>query len=290
MGSDVRSRGSGDYVRFIILSGARTGSNMLASSLNSSPEIICFRELFNFTAKRFIDFNVDGYDRFSADDRDLRNQDYRRFLRERIFCPHSEDIQAVGFKMPYDHFWGYEDLLPWLADDEQLRVVHLERRNILRTFVSFRIARSTQHWVSDIRPRSSQKAALHRILSELRRPVRTARRLLRPKEPAVRGSRPTLVLSPEECRFFFRKVEWDANYYGNLFARHPTHSICYEDIVEQRDATHASLQQFLNVEPRPLAELTRHQNPQPLAELIENYDELRAAFRETQHRWMFEEE
>ena len=38
---------SDGYVRFIILSAARTGSNVLASYLNSSEQIVCFRELFN---------------------------------------------------------------------------------------------------------------------------------------------------------------------------------------------------------------------------------------------------
>ncbi len=96
---------SGDYVPFIILSDARTGSTMLAQALNSSPHITCFREVFNFLHD-FIQSDVEGYDNFSETDLLLRRRDPVRFLDERIFGHYPEGVRAVGLKFHYGQFWG----------------------------------------------------------------------------------------------------------------------------------------------------------------------------------------
>lgn len=274
---------SADYVRFIILSGARTGSNMLASSLNSSPSITCFRELFNGFSG-FIDFSVEGYDNSSAEDRALRNQDFKRFLQERIFCQHPGETRAVGFKMPHVHFRLFPGLLEWLVEDGELRVLHLKRRNLLRMLVSLRIARATGGWVED------QKATLAGVLTPAkalraaRHPVRAARRLrtlLRPEEPRWKALRTPVVLSEAECRAFFAQVEHDSAHYEGLFRGHPLLTVYYEDLLQDRDQVFDQVQSFLGVKPRPLSVTTGRQNPEPLRELIENYDELYEAFKDT---------
>ena len=50
----------------------------------------------------------------------------------------------------------------------------------------------------------------------------------------------------------------------------------------------ADIQRFLGVRPTPLTVALRRQNPQPLSELISNFDELRAAFASTPQRAFFE--
>ncbi len=93
---------SGDYVRFIVLAGGRTGSNMLVQALNSSPSITCFGEILNRQIE-FVGFNVDGYDNFGGKDRALRDRDFNEFLSQRIYCLHPEEIRAIGFKLLYIH-------------------------------------------------------------------------------------------------------------------------------------------------------------------------------------------
>jgi hypothetical protein len=127
------------YTRFIILSDARTGSNLLQQSLDAHPNIVCFREIFNLDPA-YIDYEVDGWDGKLASDLALRAGDPVAFIRERVFGAHDERTQAVGFKFAYAHFWFHEKLLPALTEDEALRVVHLQRRNLLRSLVSLRIA------------------------------------------------------------------------------------------------------------------------------------------------------
>jgi hypothetical protein len=281
---------SRDYVRFIILTYARTGSTMFAASLNSSPNIICFRELFN-PIMDGIGFHVDGYDNASAQDRALRDQDFAKFLEDRIFCEHPKEIGAVGFKMPYVHFGSVPGLLEWLVGDTDIRVLHLKRRNPLRMLVSLRIAQTTGGWSEDrkgtlaskFRPANAARAARH--------PLRAANRLrkfLWPKEPPWKSLRAPVTLSEGECRTFFAEIERDSSHYGGLFGGHPQLTLSYEDLVEDRKNAFNQAQSFLGVKPRSLAVTTRRQNPEPLHKLIANHDELYAAFKNTPEAAFFD--
>jgi hypothetical protein len=51
----------------------------------------------------------------------------------------------------------------------------------------------------------------------------------------------------------------------------------------------ADVQRLLGLEPRPLIVSVRQQNPEPLRELIENYDELRGSFAGLPEAAFFEE-
>lgn len=54
----------------------------------------------------------------------------------------------------------------------------------------------------------------------------------------------------------------------------------YEDLVEQRQDVLRKTQSFLGVAPTPLSVTLRKQNPEPLRQLIANYDELYEAFKD----------
>ena len=60
-------------------------------------------------------------------------------------------------------------------------------------------------------------------------------------------------------------------------------TVYYEDLVADRKAALHELQVFLGLRPRSLPVATRQQNPEPLRELIANYDELREAFGDTEY-------
>lgn len=275
--------GSTEYVRFIILTYARAGSTMLASSLNSSPNIICFRELFN-PIMDGIGYHVEGYDNSSAEDRVLRNEDLRKFLRERIFCQHPKAIRAVGFKMPHVHFSSFPGLLEGLVEDTELRVLHLRRRNLLRMLVSLRIAQRTGGWSEDRKATLASKFRLSNVPGAARHPLMATNRLwrfLRPREPAWKSLRVPLTLSETECREFFKEIERDSDYYDGLFHEHPQLTLYFEDLLKDRRAVFNRVQSFLDLKPRPLAVTTRRQNPEPLRDLIANYDELYAAFKDS---------
>jgi hypothetical protein len=80
----------------------------------------------------------------------------------------------------------------------------------------------------------------------------------------------------------------NVRHFDNLFEKHPKLTVFYEDIIDQRERIYDQVQAFLGVEPQRLTETTHQQNPEPLRQLLENYEELYEAFRDSPHAWMFQ--
>jgi len=279
----------GSYVRFVLLSGARTGSTMLAHALNSHPQAMCFGELFNYTVKGAIDYIVEGYDKTDAGSMALRERDPVAFLSQRIFCHHPEQVRAVGLKYHYLHFLGFPGALDSLIAATDVRVLHLKRRNLLRMFVSLKMAYETGDWKRD-RPRpwlTSRNAGW-----ALRHPRSAAGRLLArlaPAQPSLAPS-PSVTISEQELRTFMHETELSIDHYDKLFAAHSRRDILYEEIEADPQGAFDAALAFLDLPPRHLQIALERQHPEPLRTLIENYDELSHRFRDSPNAWMFEEQ
>jgi len=251
------------YRRFIILSGPRTGSNLLAELLNSHPDVRCFRELFN--TEPTIDYGVAGYDGRNAADIALRAHAAPSFLAKRVFSSPDTGAKAIGFKFHYQHSLFHEGITEALAADGELRIVHLSRRNLLRQYVSHCTAERTDEW-------TRRKATSSSVIRNAWRRLRRTRK--RPAAPS------RLRLVPEETESYFWKQIVSADRFGNqVFAGHPRLELTYEDLDRDRVATMHPVWGFLGVSPYDEANssLTK-QNPRPLREVIVNYDALKERF------------
>jgi len=263
---------------------------MLVSLLNAHPQVTCFREVLN-PAHEFIIYGVEGYDNDRAADRALRDADPVAFLLQRIFCAHPAGTAAVGFKTQYEQIWLVPRALEWLLAQDDLRVIHLRRRNLLRARVSIRIAQMTGVWMERKPPPLAGLLTPANALRALRHPGRATkvvRATLRPKRPAADARQQPIALSLDECRFYFNWVEQNAAQYDDAFKGHPLVTLYYEDLVGDRRRRLEEVQKFLGVRPQSLPVATRQQNPEPLRELIANYDELRAAFKDTKYAEFFD--
>jgi hypothetical protein len=268
---------STDYVRFIILSGPRTGSHMLAQALNSSPHIVCFREVFNFL-QNFIQFEVEGYDNFDPADLSLRQDDPVRFLDERIFGRHPDPTRAAGFKLHYGQTMGYPGLLERLVEDEGIRVIHLRRRNLLRMLVSLRLAERTGVFLVDSKP-TVTPATVSKAIRHPAKAVGSLRRRLRQLTSSPQTARPRVRIPPEELFDFIVRTRIRSGNWDELFHAHPKMEVFYEDLLDRREEVFDEAQPFLGVDAEPLTVTMRKQNPEPLRELVENFDELYDAFK-----------
>jgi LPS sulfotransferase NodH len=230
--------GHRDYRPFVIVSRARSGSNLLVSLLGSHPQIDARGELL----KRLHDTPVD----------ERLAQIYGRKPRR---------IRAVGFKCFYYHPLDDRQAPVWphLAAIEQLHVVHLRRRNALRTLTSRRLAELTGEWV-DHRPDDEARAST---------------------KPKVRFDTATLRAELEQDE------AW-ATACRQRFAGHPVLEVVYEDLIAP-SGTHEDLLAFLGVAPHPLRTTLRRQNPEPLSALIEGFDDLRTHFEDTPWADCFDE-
>jgi hypothetical protein len=275
-------------VRFVLLSGARTGSTVFAYALNSHPQALCFGELFNYTVKGAIDYIVEGYDKTDPADMALRDTDAVAFLRQRIFRDHHQDVRAVGLKYHYLHFLGFPGALDSLIAATDVRVLHLRRRNLLRMFVSLKMAYETgdwkQHKPGPMLTRSNASWAVRHPAMAVAR----LRQRLAPPSTAPAPSRLSLRVLPDELQAFIDEVEHSSAHYDGLFAAHAKRDFFFEDLEADAGRVFDDAVDFLDLPRRKLRIALERQNPQPLPSLIENYGELERRYRDTQYAWMFD--
>jgi hypothetical protein len=277
-----------DYTRFVVLSHPRTGSTLLVQALNSNPGIVCLGEVFNWV-HHYVGYDLKGYDNYREEDYKLRNKDPVAFLHSRVFSQQPETIRALGFKLHYYHCsppWGFTGLAEHLAQDNGTRVIHLQRRNLLKTLVSNTIGQRTGDWARSVALpplRSVPKAVIHPARALQRATSIISVRISR----AVRNRRVTL--SPEECRAYFEETESLVSQFDELFRDHAKLTVLYEDILSDRDEVFARAQSFLGLEPQPVTTtLQKKQNPDDLRVLLENYEELHQAFADTKYADFFQ--
>jgi hypothetical protein len=133
------------YLKVVIVTRSRSGSNLLCSLLESHPAAFVWREVFrrpHYLTPALTEYLVNG-----------------RYLRR---------YRAVFYKVFYYHrvpagFWDR------LIVDEEIRIIHLVRRNYLDTFVSQREAAASGRWESFSRgskPKSTNER-LHVKVGEL---------------------------------------------------------------------------------------------------------------------------
>ncbi len=219
--------GNNHYRRFIVLSRSRTGSNLLISLLNSHPHIHAKGEVFSR----------------------LNGGDYRQVLAK-AFSKQPYYVKAHGFKFFYYHPLDDPSCGIWehLQSLDDLYIIHLKRKNTLRTLLSRKIAGTQDIWLVRSNQCSSSCS----------------------KKLSVR-------LTVNELNEGFKQTkEWEE--VGNsTFRNHPLLSIDYEDMVSDRAATFRKVTDFLGVQyKQPKSELKK-QNNRSMRETIINYDELKSS-------------
>jgi LPS sulfotransferase NodH len=241
--------GHDSYTRFIVLGRPRTGSTFLRSALNNHRELFTFGELFRHDqiswephlgrpAPRVIDY----YSNHPVE-----------FVENRVYRSYPAHIRAVGFKIFYHHAHKEfnEPIWSYLYANPHIRVVHIERRNLLKTYVSHKLAFLTGTW---------------KLTKE-----------------NGRSATPAISLTYEECEEEFRTATEQEQSYATRFANHPVLMLVYEDLVKYFDREVERLEDFLGVTRLTIQPTTLQQSKRPLSQQIVNYHELKEQFQNT--RW-----
>jgi LPS sulfotransferase NodH len=248
-------RGRQDYTKFILLSRSRTGSNLVRSLLNAHSAVVVFGEVFRNPDA--VDFALPNYET-DARTLALYQRDPLVFLNTRVFRRMPRQVQAVGFKLFYYHArtdpWA--TVWPYLRDLAGLRVIHIKRRNILRTHLSRARAERSDRWVN--------------LSGE-------------PEQAAP------VELSYAAClQDFTQTRQWEREA-DDFFAAHPRLDLAYEDLEHDHQPAVAQLLGFLDLPPEPIAPETHKQSQQPLAAAIANYADLKRQFAGSEWEAFFEE-
>ncbi|MGC1506805.1 hypothetical protein [Ketobacter sp.] len=226
--------GGRDYQKFMVLTKSRTGSNLLLSYLNSHPNVYCEGEKF---------WKLSG-------------RNYKTILQS-AYRKQPAYIKAKGFKIFYYHPLDQETCDVWgdLARMEDIRVIHLQRRNVLKSHVSHKIAVANDQWMSTHQGRGA-------------------------------AEKKKVYISVEELRDVFEKTESRAEAANTTFKNHKTITVFYEDFVRDPEV-YQQILDFLGMDRLPPRTVLKRQNPEKLPDLVENYSELKAAYKDTRWASMF---
>jgi hypothetical protein len=251
---------------FLIVILSRTGSNLLASNLDSHPEILCHHEVFRMDSIHMASTVKSGKRKMDLAIFEGRDREPFAFLR-RVYATRAESLdgqlcatKAIGIK--FSHYQGKWILLALLLN-RQIKKVVVRRENILAAFMSGESAWRSSRWVEFAdRDYSEQKTGPDKIPLQLHR------------------------YFP-----FVRKVDWFYRLLAIIFSvtAQRVASIEYKEIT-QGDKIPDVLA-FLGVDQNvPLQAATSRQAKRRLVDRIANIEEVRGAFagRSRHERWLRE--
>lgn len=229
------------YKKFIVLTRSRTGSNMLVSMLNSHPSICAKGEIFV----------------------QLKGRSVEEVLSS-VYSKYPRSIKAVGFKIFYYHpVDDQKSNLVWneLMKIEDLYVIHLKRKNILRSELSREIARATNVWKN-----KSER---------------------NDKEIQIEDKQ--VYLKKEElCKRFEETREWELSYEA-MFEGKTMMDIYYEDLIDSPQSEFQKITDFLNLGFFLPTTSLKKQNPEKFSDLIVDYESLKRDFTDTEWSSFFED-
>lgn len=223
---------------FVIVADHRTGSTLLASSLDAAPMLRCRGELFH--ERDFSDNQVPGLDRHAAE---------ADAILDRAFAASEEGVLAAGFRALISHpppsRPAWKNLWRCLARVDGLRVIYLQRRDRLAQYASLLVA--------------SQTGVFHPS-PECPEP---------PERPRVQV---------ERASFLRWLAETDAQRAAceRALQHRPALFLGYEELAGAWGDTLSSVQRFLGVPRRELPQRKQKLETRPLEEVIVNYEQARA--------------
>lgn len=225
-------------MRFIILANHRTGSTLLESYLNCNKNTPCKSELFQTNINHPL--SVPRY------------IEWRRFYRKSVGHYIKKYVPANGgFKLMYGQLAQYPALQKYLETSGTL-IIHLKRKNLLRRYVSLRLAQETNKWSSN-----TGKMKLH-----------------------------TIKLDPEKTPKSLEKSNMQVQKNTIYQKTNPYLEVTYEELSDHPDETLARIWHSLNEKPVKLTTALEKQNPYPLQQIIINYQEIEAVLLGTEFEWM----
>ncbi|WP_163351754.1 sulfotransferase [Desulfovibrio sp. JC010] len=244
---------------FIVLGGARCGTTLLKNLLRSHPDLISYSELF---CPGRIYWDYPDMERLNAPDTIAwRDAHPVPFIQSVFGSDYDPNVRAVGFKLLYNQLFS-PDLKPlarYLFALDGLRVVHIRRTNLFKMYVSRLIAAKRKE-----RGATLNAASAADVETDIR----------------VRAD-------VDECAVFFRSTRDLEKRAREFFAMKPIIEVSYENITQNMQQEMAKVLEFLNVREAELTTTSHKVRSRPVAEVVENYAEIRESFSGSEYAEFF---
>ncbi len=171
-------------------------------------------------------------------------------------------IQYVGFKLFYYHPEDSEDKKVWdlLDADKDVKIIHIRRENMLRAFVSKKIAKKTGAWNS------------------------------RQQGMTVKTEDKRVTINIEECLEEFHKTKsLEAKCAKDRFHNHDYMEMTYEEFVADIPQQFSNVLNFLGIAQIEVKAALKRQNPEAVQDLVANYQEVQDALIKTEFGYLVED-
>jgi hypothetical protein len=250
----------GKPTRFAIVGVQRTGTTWIRTTLNDHPAILALGEVFLYSHGRFPFRRRAGAD---------VEHSYRKFLDDSLARKFRHHAGRAGLVREYlDHLYsrpGFEaigfklmrtqcDQFPMVVDfllQEDVRIIHVVRRNVLKTLISRETAR--------------QRKLFH-----------------------AKGSVPVakITLDIASLRSALDRISDDNAYWTRIFGRSAYLQLSYEGFVTDKNTELHRIYEFLCVVPdHEVSSNLVKINPDDLSEVVSNFPEVRRALNATPYAW-----
>lgn len=239
-------------IPFAVVGTQRTGTTVIRTMLDSHPEVRCIGESFlmSWTGEA-------GYAAYlrSRTVRRLRHVFDRRNLvfeyLDRFFS--ADGVRAAGFKLMYTQYRQFPAALDYLRESGG-RIIHIVRRNVLKTLISREVARSNRLYHTEKRIR-----------------LRKVR------------------LNPRTLVRYLDRISAENRAWAELMRPLPHHRTYYESFRRDNRGELEVLLRFLGVDPTPdLTSPFVKMSPDRMADIVENYEEVERALRGTDYERFFD--
>lgn len=221
--------------KFIILSRSRTGSNLLKSYLNAHPNIQAKGEILGR----------------------LEGKSYQSILNS-AFTTQWPEVKSIGFKIFYYHPVDVKSPELWksLIKMHDLIILHLKRKNVLKTIISQKVAQQTGIWSSK-------------------------------KKLKTRKETQKIYFPPDELYSKIKQTIYWQSSAEQWFEGHPFLNIYYEDLISNPLNIYKQILNMFGLQYiEPKTDLKK-QNIESIKNLLMNYEELKDYFKDTQWKQYF---
>lgn len=249
------------YKKFVIIGRSRVGSTLLRTALASHPQVIMYGEIFRIPGQ------VIWNPRYGINSTNVQNAISNaptEFLDARVYRTYPSYVKAVGFKIFYYHAeqGNFKAVWPYLAENEEIIVIHNKRRNILQSHLSNKRAQQTGKWSDKARQNSKQQ---------------------------VQKTVPLIHLDYDELKLWFDMTKKWEDGIDSTFSSHDKIDVYYEDLAGSYTTEINRIQKFLGLDLVKIEPATKKQAKRRISEEISNYSELKEKFRHTEWIEFFED-
>lgn len=242
--------------KFIITCAPRTGSTMLRMILNSHPEIACYGEVITLKGEPNLGKKYqDSIGKTSQELAQIRAENPVNFLYNYIWNQeyYQANSKAIGLKLKYRQLQEqFKDVFQAILDDKEIKIIHLTRRNLLKRYISNRLAASGK----------------------------TSTVIFNSEESKLQ---PKITLDIDKCIEDILSVQQTEAQFRKCFKQHQVFEVTYEELVMSNSKIIAKLMSFLDVDFLNLQPVTEKVNSDNLEDIVENYDVVKNKLSKTKY-------